>query len=186
MPGIGESKTSARRVAAAQRRAEAVKMRRDGARYSEIAKKLGYTTPASAVQDVQRALSAEIAEPAAELRAIEVQRLDMMWQATIEVLRAQHVVVSNGRVVFLNDEPIKDHGPILAAIDRLLKIQERRARLLGLDAPKSIEVVSIDAVDAEIRRLNAELHAAEEAARLADELDRAETGPVGGAPPAES
>jgi hypothetical protein len=53
--------------------------------------------------------------------------------------------------------------PVLQAIDRLLKIQERRARLLGLDAPTQhrVNVLSEDAIDAEIARLEAELRALE-------------------------
>ncbi|WP_188195602.1 hypothetical protein [Nonomuraea sp. SYSU D8015] len=36
--------------------------------------------------------------------------------------------------------PLVDDGPKLAAIDRLLKIQARRAALLGLDAEKKVSV----------------------------------------------
>lgn len=45
------------------------------------------------------------------------------------------------------------------SVDRVLKIMERRARILGLDAPTRhrVEVITEDAVDAEIRRLQGEL-----------------------------
>ncbi|MES1975716.1 MAG: helix-turn-helix domain-containing protein [Pseudomonadota bacterium] len=46
-----------------------------------------------------------------------------------------------------------------AAIDRLVKIQKRRADLLGADAPKNVKVtwVSMDSLDAEIASLAAQL-----------------------------
>jgi len=49
-------------------------------------------------------------------------------------------------------EALVDDAPVLAANDRLLRIQERRAKLLGIEAPQQIitdatvryEVVDID------------------------------------------
>jgi hypothetical protein len=74
------------------------------------------------------------------------------------VLERNHVTVSHGRIIRgENEEPLLDDGPVLTAIDRLLKIQERRAKLLGLDAPARHEVVTLDALDTEIARLSAEL-----------------------------
>jgi hypothetical protein len=177
--GAKESKTSPRRINIAQRRAQAVKLRLAGMRYEDIATQLGYTTRGAAAQDVQRALAAEISEPAEELRAIEVQRLDMLWHTAMKVLTRQHVTVSNGKVVYLDGTPVKDDGPVLHAIDRLLRIQERRAKLLGLDAPKQFEVVSLDAVELEIKRLNEEIARADEAARAAD-VEREEAGEASG------
>jgi hypothetical protein len=55
-------------------------------------------------------------------------------------------------------EPVLDDAPVLAAIDRLLRIQERRARLLGLDAPtrSRIEVVDDDVARMLVEQLEAE------------------------------
>jgi hypothetical protein len=36
--------------------------------------------------------------------------------------------------------PLLDDAPVLAAVDRLLKVQERRAKLLGLDVPVKRQV----------------------------------------------
>lgn len=36
------------------------------------------------------------------------------------------------------DEELLDSGPVLAALDRVLRIQERRAKLLGINAPKKV------------------------------------------------
>jgi hypothetical protein len=79
-----------------------------------------------------------------------------VWQ----VLQRTHVVVSQGRVVKDdNGVPIPDDAPVLAATDRLLKIQERRAKLLGLDMPtrSKVEVLTESTVDAAIAALEAEI-----------------------------
>jgi hypothetical protein len=156
---VAESKTSPRRITVALRRAQALAMRKAGASYPEIAAAgLGYKTTAAAAQDVQRALLAVVAEPAVEVRALELMRLDDLWVKAAEVLNRQHVTVSHGRIVKADDgEPLLDDGPVLAAIDRLLKIQERRAKYLGLDAPTKVEVLTIDTIDAAIRDAEAEL-----------------------------
>ena len=63
-------------------------------------------------------------------------------------------LVSDGRVVKGPDgEPLPDAHRMLRAVDWLLRISERRARLLGLDAPARVAVESTDAIDAEIERL---------------------------------
>ena len=83
--------------------------------------------------------------------------LDELAQAARAVLERKHLVVSQGRVVRLGKpyidketgeaevddgrgEPLEDDAPVLQDIDRLLKIQERRARLLGLDAPQRVSI----------------------------------------------
>jgi hypothetical protein len=142
----------------AQRDAEAARLRSDGLSYQQIADKLGYSHRENARRAVSRALLAIVAEPAEDLRALELARLDQMWIDVLEVLRREHVTVSHGRVIYSEEtgQPIIDDGPVLSAIDRLLRIQDRRAKLLGLDAPSKHEVVTIDAIDAEIAKLEAE------------------------------
>ncbi len=78
------------------------------------------------------------------LRAFELDKLDQAEQAVLEVLRRHHVTVSNGKVMYLEDAPMLDDAPVLAATDRLLRIAQRRAALLGLDAPQKIETTSYD------------------------------------------
>ncbi|MFA5387419.1 MAG: helix-turn-helix transcriptional regulator [Candidatus Paceibacterota bacterium] len=83
------------------------------------------------------------------LRDLELEKLDVLERAANRVLAKNHLVVSSGGVVSdtrINpdtgkSEPYKltDSGPVLKAIGSLLKIAERRARLLGLDAPQKIE-----------------------------------------------
>jgi len=113
------STTSRRMVNAREREQEALNLRRAGASYAKIAEVLGISAPAS-YKAVTRAL-ARIAkttnEQAEQVLAIELQRLDV---ATLHVMAR----VNKG------DEK---------AIETLLKIQARRAKFLGLDAPEKHE-----------------------------------------------
>lgn len=134
--------SKAQRAATAERRAKAVAMRLAGADYETIAQKLGYYNRGAAYNDINRALEANVAEQrrsAEILRQEELQRLDRLqagaWMAAA------------------SGDP--------KAIDVVLKIIDRRCKLLGLDAPVRHEVITLDAVDAEIARLNAELGRAE-------------------------
>ncbi|MEV0968503.1 hypothetical protein [Microtetraspora glauca] len=128
----------------ARRDAEACRLRAQNLTYQQIADELGMSSKGQAYEAVQRALKETVQEPADEVRQLELMRLDDLAQAAREVLNATHYVVSQGRVVRLTrgGAPLEDDAPKLQAIDRLLKIQERRARLLGLDSPQR---VSIDA-----------------------------------------
>lgn len=110
---------SPNRIAARERARKALELRKAGAQYVDIATALGYADHSGARRAVERALARLTAEPAAELRQIEVLRLDRMLQALWE----QAVKGNQG------------------AIDRVLKIAERRAKLLGLDAPEKLQDV---------------------------------------------
>jgi hypothetical protein len=147
----------ARNVDTAERDGQAARLRCEGHSYDTIAARLGYCDKAAAYRGVERAILATVAEPAAELRTLELARLDDLWQQAWAVMTRTHITVSNGRVVELHGQPIPDSGPTLQAIGRLLRIQERRARLLGLDAPTKVETFSMGAIEAEIARLSAEL-----------------------------
>jgi hypothetical protein len=149
--------------------AEACRLRSRRRSYQQIADELGLYDKAAAYRAVQRGLAAIPQEAAAEVLRLELEKLDQLEQAALEVLERQHVTVSHGQLVFHEGVPLVDDGPVLQAIAHILKIQERRAKLLGLDAPKRIEVLTLDAVDAEIARLTAELGRADLAAPGAPE-----------------
>jgi hypothetical protein len=141
----------------AERDAQACHLRARGNSYATIAREMGFADGSAAYKSVQRGLKAIVAEPAEEVRRIELIRLDGIWQAAQAVLEANHFVISEGRVVRLAGAPLMDDAPVLAAIDRLIKVQERRAKLLGLDAPVKREITISDGVDAEIRNLAEQL-----------------------------
>lgn len=171
-----------RTLEGAQRDAEMAKMRSDGYGYQAIADHFGVVVSA-AYEAVQRAMLATVQEPGEEVKRLEIERLDEMYREVLEVLRRPHVTVSQGRIVrqqigwetnpddgsFQLDgdgkpiprfEDLRDDGPVLAATDRLLKIQERRARLLGLDAPQRMSV-DAENIGREIGELLARMGGAE-------------------------
>ena len=57
----------------------------------------------------------------------------------------------------VTQRPMLDDGPVVQAATALLRVQERRAKLLGLDEPSKIrvETIPLDVVEAEIARLEA-------------------------------
>jgi hypothetical protein len=140
-------------------------MRLAGMDWQAIADRLDYSSRGAACQDVTRALEAHIAEQRTSLevyRETELMRLDQLTVEVIRVLKGRHYVVTqSGKIVDdpRTGAPILDDGPVLHAVDRLLKIQDRRAKLLGLDAAQRMEVLSLDAIDAAISELNAQLAA---------------------------
>jgi hypothetical protein len=148
-----------RTVDTAERDANAARLRAQGLEFHEIAAQLGYQDPSGAYKAVERALLATVQEPAAQVRAMEIARLNILLRKAWDVLCAKHIVVSQGRVVCDpdTDEPLIDHGPILAAIDRVLKISDHRAKLLGLYAPVKVEAITVDMIEAEMVRLSGEL-----------------------------
>lgn len=114
---MSESKTSAKRLEAVAKQRQALELRKAGVGFEEIARQLGYAGPSGAYKAVQTALRNTIQQPADELRRLEVARLDRL-------LLGIWGDASRGDVVKL---------------DRVLRIMQRRADLLGLDAPKRVD-----------------------------------------------
>lgn len=109
------NRTSAAKARALDNQIKALELRRMGKGYIEIAAALGISKSkahrlvSSGLQDARAQVSAD----SAELRAEEVSRLDAMLAG------------------LWPDARRGSHG----AVDRVIKIMERRAKLLGLDAP---------------------------------------------------
>lgn len=127
------------KVETAERDRRAAELRGKGWSYRKIAAELKIDVH-TAHDAVERALRAIRAEGAAEVRQLELERLDAMWEAVLRVLEREHVTVNQGKVIVLDGKPLTDDGPVLQAVDRLIKIQERRARLLGLDAEQKVNM----------------------------------------------
>lgn len=73
--------TSPRRLAAVDRAAEALALRKKGETYTAIAAQLGFSDGAAAHKAVSRALAAVTREPALELIELEASRLDELCAA---------------------------------------------------------------------------------------------------------
>jgi hypothetical protein len=176
----------AERAALADRRAKLVEYRRQRRPYAEFYAELGYASQQHASRDFNRLLEERLAEVRTSLEAYreeEIQELDHLAATAIEVMRTPHYEISaSGRVAEdpTTGLPLLDDKPKLAAIDRLLKIQDRRAKLLGLDSAQRVEVLTLDALTAEAERLNTLLAAndAEAVAGGADPRGAGRAGPA--------
>lgn len=114
------------------RQAEACGLRVKGHTYREIATKLEVSV-GQAHADVHAAMAETLklgAEDAEMERWIQLRRLDGALKTVNEVLDAEVFGESGER----------DHELRLKALDRLVKLEERRAKLLGLDAPAKQEI----------------------------------------------
>lgn len=134
---IARAKANERTIELAEKEAQALNLRKAGLTFDQIATRLGYNDRSAAAKAVRRSLAATIQEPADELRRLEVERLDAM-------LAALWPKASNGQWL---------------AIDRCLAIMDRRAKLLGLDAPsrRVVDVVTHDAFAQAMERLEQEV-----------------------------
>ena len=121
-----------------------VELRRTGETWDRIARVVGYSNAAGAYKAYKRALLRTLQQPTEEMRDLELDRLDRLqrayWKRAIE-------------------------GETRAA-DFILRVIDRRAKILGLDAPQKIQaqVVTYDGtsdIDSDIERI----------VRLLDQVD---------------
>lgn len=118
----GNQRGAENRLAAAERSKQALELRLRRHTYDEIAQRLGYSHKSAARKAVEREIAKVPREGAKELLTQELETLDAV-QARIMGLVLDERLDSHGN----------DKGPDLWAIDRLLGIMDRRARLMGLD-----------------------------------------------------
>jgi hypothetical protein len=119
---VKEPATSQRRLNAAQKQAEALRLRATGMSFEKIAKELGYRGHQGAHRAVTTGLEKTLREPADELRTLEAERLDRMLEGIWEK------AINGGTW----------------QIDRVLSIMDRRAKLLGLDTNNDIGRQAVD------------------------------------------
>jgi hypothetical protein len=117
-PPRNGKKTSPETAAAKVRAAKAIEMRMEGKTFDEIARELKYAGKQGAYAAVKNGLDEIVREPAKNLLQLDLERLDAMWG--IHYLNAQ--------------------GGDVQALAACMKIMERRAKMLGLDAPAKAEV----------------------------------------------
>ena len=111
------AKRDGRKIDKAERRRKALELRKAGATYEQIGQQLGCNR-GNAHKDVTEAIQDIYREPAEAVLQLEIGRLDVMLLGVWSKAKAGDC----------------------QAIDRVLRIQERRAAYLGLDAPKRTEV----------------------------------------------
>lgn len=165
-----------------KRDAEAAALRARGYSFQRIADELGFASKGKAHDAVMRAYADIPGEDAKAAKQLDFDRIDRLIEQAWDIMLRPHVAVSQGRVVgkqvgwqrdpeteeVLRDgdgapiplyEDVMDDGPATAAIREIRALVERRAKMIGYDAPTQsrIEVITDDVVNAEIARLAAEL-----------------------------
>jgi hypothetical protein len=121
----------------------AAELRRAGWSLTDIAEELGYSRYDVASAAINRLIDGQGHEATEDLREKELAKLDAMEQTVIDELETPRVQVSHGHVVTervrdpetgeVVDEPLIDRDHVLNCVDRLLRIHERKSRMLGLD-----------------------------------------------------
>lgn len=131
----------------AEKQRRALELRKAGASYEQIAEAVGYSDRAGAHKAVAAAIKNITREPARDVLTLELERLDTM-------------------LVGLWPEARRGNAK---AIDRVIRIMDRRASYLGLDAETSIAVTNTALESWQAELLNA---AKEMRAKLKEEDSR--------------
>lgn len=119
----------------AERVAEALKLAQQGKTYRQIAATLGVAL-STAHGYVKDALAAITAPAAADMRATEDMRLEMLWENLVEQLQPRTVEAFDEEGTPLTIE-VYDEAP--KVIETARKLSESRRKLWGLDAPQAVE-----------------------------------------------
>jgi hypothetical protein len=135
---------AAERFLVTERRRRAVELRLKNWPWQKIADELGYSNKQAAHKDVQRAYeqAKQLTDASlAELRLVELDRIDQIAQRVWEIVDRGHVATSGTDIVRGEDgRPMADDGPALAALRELRQLSVERRRLLGVNAPDRVEV----------------------------------------------
>jgi hypothetical protein len=162
-------------AANALRDAKALGYRAQGWTFDRIAAEMGYANRSGAQKAVERAFAASVRETSEEAKVLILADLYEAKREAWEVLKRKHVTVSHGRIITRQVgierdedgierldmdgktipvyEDVEDDGPVLAAIDRIVKIDQEIAKIHGAYAPVQHEVRTIDAIDARLIEL---------------------------------
>lgn len=138
---LHQNKDHPLRVEAAFKQALAMRLRIKGYDYSEIARKMGITSENGsqlAYQLVMAGIKAVRHETAEQMREVEITRLDALnsiaWAAIQKASKRGDVKA------------------VSTAVNSLVRLSDRRAKLMGLDAP-----VKYDLLMSEARKMAASL-----------------------------
>ena len=128
----------AQRAFTADRRRKAIALRLAGAQYEQIAEQLGYADRAAAYNDIKRSLEQNIKEGSADAETLrELNRLRM----------ERLLVVAWGQAMAGDQK----------AMETSRRLLESMNRMYGIGTTMRVEHITIDAVDAEIARLQEKL-----------------------------
>ena len=148
----------------AEKIAEAMRLQRDfGYSKEKVAEVMGISN-VYAGKLIKKGISEIFRGETEEAVAMHLARLAKQREAVLAVLSANHLLVNAGEVVtdyIRGDDgqplefegarirvPLRDQGPVLAAVDRLLKIDESERKLLGLDKPTKVAATNPEGTEA--------------------------------------
>ncbi|MFG3043281.1 hypothetical protein ACGFYZ_40930 [Streptomyces sp. NPDC048330] len=122
----------------AVRRAALIRLRRQGVPFDDtrIVDDLGYPFPSAARKDLVHALKANLDDEAAEAsiyRQQENERPDAL-------LAAVWPQATEKRPIIGKDGEFNGEGVDIRAVDTVIRLIDRRAKLNGLDAPATVEL----------------------------------------------
>jgi hypothetical protein len=131
----------AKQAETAGRRAKLIRLRRSGVRYDDpLILNLGYGSSGAARKDLIRALEQNRDEEAAEVsvyRQQENERLDSLLEAVWDKATTPSPVFDRDGIEVSTEIDLK-------AVDTVLKLMDRRAKLNGLDSPVRSEITGAD------------------------------------------
>ncbi|WP_159056567.1 helix-turn-helix domain containing protein [Streptomyces yokosukanensis] len=107
--------------------------------YTETAKHFGISKWA-AMSAVRRAVREVVQEAGEEALRVHLDRMEYLFAKATEVIEADHVIVSHGRIVVGDDgNPLRDHAPVIAAINSARQCLESVQSLTGMKKPAKVE-----------------------------------------------
>lgn len=121
-------------AAATLRDTQIIQMKRDGRTFDEIGAHFGVTKQV-VHRCFHRGLRRVPVKAVEEYRAEQLARIETQREIALDVMHAEHPLVSNGK----RFDDLTDDGPVLAAIDRMIKLDAQESDLLGLKAPVKVE-----------------------------------------------
>ena len=113
----------------ANRYTQVLELRKAGRTFDEIAEALNYADRSGAKHAYDAAIKRMGREAAEDLRELELYRLEDLWASAY------------ARAINLPDD---DHDAFLKFGSHMLNISRRRSGLMGLDAPRQVEVSGPD------------------------------------------
>jgi DNA-binding CsgD family transcriptional regulator len=124
-------------LAIADRDAQIIDLKRQGLTFEEIANQLGISRP-TAHRGFHRALRRVGADQVQAYRDEQLQHLALAREVVLDVLASYTrnvAIAGEGDVVDLGE----DHAPIMSAVDRLVKLDDHEAKLLGMYAATKLQ-----------------------------------------------
>lgn len=155
-------------------RAEAARLKAVGWPAEDIAEHFGWFDP-DGTPDTNRVFTAIRTHLASlyrftadEAKIVELESVDQVEYRLWKLLESEHVTISQGRIVRdENGDAVPDSRFVLETLDRIMKIKDYRAKVMGLYAPKQVEVITLDKIESEISKLEQQLLQAQLPAPLA-------------------